>query len=234
MKERIQKILASRGIASRRAAEKMILDGRVSCNGQICALGMTADPDVDRILLDGKELPSKSEFTYIMLNKPRGFVTTMADEKGRKDVSMLVSDCRERVYPIGRLDMDSEGLLIFTNDGEFANYMMHPSHNVDKVYKVLVSGYSPESLNKVSQSIELDGYKIRKPDVKLIRTTNDKAEMYITIHEGRNRQVRRMCAAAGMQVHRLIRVQEGTLKLGALPRGKWRELTEEEISSLKG
>ena len=234
MKERIQKILASRGVASRRAAERMILEGRVTCNNQICTMGMTADPEVDTILLDGKDIPSKRKFTYIMLHKPRGFVTTMADEKGRKDVSLLVGDCKERVYPVGRLDMDSEGLLIFTNDGEFANYMMHPSHNVNKVYKVQVSGYSPEALYKVSQPVELDGYLIRKPDVKLIKTNNDKAEMYITIHEGRNRQVRRMCAAAGMQVHRLIRVQEGNLKLGTLPRGKWRRLTEEEINSLKG
>lgn len=233
MKERIQKILASRGVASRRAAEKMILDGRVSCNGQTCVLGMTADEDVDIILLDGKELPSKSEHTYIMLNKPRGFVTTMADEKGRKDVSHLVKDCPHRVYPIGRLDMDSEGLLLFTNNGDFANYMMHPSHNVDKVYKVEVTGYSPEALIQVSQPIELDGYMIHKPDVKLIRVNNDRAELYITIHEGRNRQVRRMCAAAGMEVRRLIRVQEGKLKLGNLPRGKWRYLTQEEIQSLR-
>lgn len=233
MKERIQKILASRGVASRRAAEKMILDGRVSCNGQTCVLGMTADEDVDIILLDGKELPSKSEHTYIMLNKPRGFVTTMADEKGRKDVSQLVKDCPHRVYPIGRLDMDSEGLLLFTNNGDFANYMMHPSHNVDKVYKVEVTGYSPEALIQVSQPIELDGYMIHKPDVKLIRVNNDRAELYITIHEGRNRQVRRMCAAAGMEVRRLIRVQEGKLKLGNLPWGKWRYLTQEEIQSLR-
>ena len=233
MKERIQKILASRGVASRRAAEKMILEGRVTCNGQLCVLGMTADEDIDTILLDGSPLPPKSKHTYIMLNKPRGFVTTMADEKGRKDVSQLVEDCPQRVYPIGRLDMDSEGLLLFTNDGDFANSMMHPSHNVDKVYKVEVTGYSLEALIKVSQPIELDGYLIRKPDVKLIRVKDDRADLYITIHEGRNRQVRRMCAAAGMEVRRLIRVQEGGLKLGTLPRGKWRHLTQEEIQSLK-
>lgn len=234
MKERIQKILASRGVASRRAAEKMIEEGRVTCNGQICSLGMAADADIDTILLDGKPLPSKSKFVYLMLNKPRGYVTTMSDEKGRKDVSTLVSDCPHRVYPVGRLDMDSEGLLLFTNDGDFANRMMHPSHNVDKVYKVHVIGYSEEALHKVAQPIVLDGYEIRKPGVKLIKANGDKAEMYITIHEGRNRQVRRMCAAAGMEVHRLIRVQEGSLKLGTLARGKWRLLSEEEIMNLKG
>ena len=233
MKERIQKILASRGVASRRAAEKMILDGRVTCNGRLCTLGMTADDDVDVILLDGRALPPKKEHLYLMLNKPRGYVTTMADEKGRKDVSQLVKDCPQRVYPIGRLDMDSEGLLLFTNDGDFANHMMHPSHNVEKVYKVRVSGYSPEALVKVSQPIVLDGYKISKPDVHLIKAQNGCAEMYITIHEGRNRQVRRMCAVAGMDVRRLIRVQEGSLRLGNLPLGKWRYLTQEEILSLR-
>lgn len=234
MKERIQKILASRGVASRRAAEKMILEGRVICNGEICTLGMTADADMDTILLDGKPIPSKSEHIYIMLHKPRGFVTTMADEKGRKDVSSLVADCPQRVYPIGRLDMDSEGLLLFTNDGEFANIMMHPRHNIDKVYKVIVSGYTPEALEKVSHPIVLDGYRIRKPEVRLIKSQDDRAELFITIHEGRNKQVRRMCDAAGMHVHRLIRVQEGNIKLGNLPRGKWRYLTEQEIANLKG
>lgn len=234
MKERIQKIIAAHGVASRRAAEKMILDGRVSCNGQLCTLGMTADETIDTILLDGKPLPSKGKLVYLMLHKPRGFVTTMSDEKGRKDVSLLIQDCPERVYPIGRLDMDSEGLLLFTNDGEFANYMMHPSHNVDKVYKVTVCGYTPDALEKVSQQVVLDGYQIHRPEVKLIRSHNDNAELYITIHEGRNRQVRRMCDAAGMKVRRLIRVQEGKLKLEDLPLGKWRYLTPKEIQNLKG
>lgn len=233
MKERIQKILASRGVASRRAAEQMIIDGRVTCNGQVCTLGMTADGDVDTILLDGKAIPSKSQYVYLMLNKPRGYVTSMADEKGRKDVSLLVVDCPERVYPIGRLDMDSEGLLLFTNDGEFANYMMHPRHNVNKVYDVWVSDYSQEAATKVSQPIVLDGYKIQKPDVKLIWERNHKALLQITIHEGRNRQVRRMCAAAGMQVERLKRVQEGAVSLGELSLGKWRFLTNDEILALK-
>lgn len=233
MKERLQKIIANHGVASRRAAEKMILDGRVSCNGVICMLGDSADNEHDLICIDGKPLTARSKHVYIMLNKPRGYVTTMSDEKGRKDVSMLVADCSERVYPVGRLDMDSEGLLLFTNDGEFANRMMHPSHEVDKIYCVSVTGYSADALIRVAEPIELDGYRIRKPNIELIRCSGDKAELFITIHEGRNRQVRRMCAAAGMKVNRLIRVQEGKLPLNDLPCGKWRYLNEEEVQLLK-
>lgn len=233
MKERIQKILASRGVASRRAAEKMILDGRITCNGSVCVLGESADADVDEILLDGKPLPSGTSGVYIMLNKPRGFVTTMSDNKGRKDVSMLVADCPVRVYPIGRLDMDSEGLLLFTNDGNFANRLMHPSHEVDKIYRVFVRGYSQSALERVGEPIILDGYRIRKPTVKLISCSGERAELLISIHEGRNRQVRRMCSAAGMHVTRLVRVQEGRVKLSDLPRGKWRYLSTDEINSLK-
>ncbi len=232
MKERIQKILASRGIASRRAAEKMILDGRVTCNGSVCALGESADPEIDQILLDGKPLPSRAAYIYIMLNKPRGYVTTMSDEKGRKDVSALVADCPGRVYPIGRLDMDSEGLLLFTNDGDFANRLMHPSHEVVKTYRVFVTGYSPDALERVAEPIVLDGYRIRKPSVKLSNCNGDKAELIIRIHEGRNRQIRRMCAAAGMTVVRLVRIQEGELKLGNLPCGKWRYLNHDEMKML--
>lgn len=234
MKERIQKILASHGVASRRTAEQMILDGRVVCNGDVCTLGQSADPDIDTIMVDGKPLPSRAEYVYIMLHKPRGYVTSMSDEKGRKDVSALVADCPVRVYPVGRLDMDSEGLLIFTNDGEFANRMMHPRHEIDKVYRVSVSGYSQNAIERVSEPITLDGYEIKKPTVKLIRADGNTGELIITIHEGRNRQVRRMCAAAGMKVNRLIRVQEGTLKLGTLGRGKWRYLSRDEVKMLLG
>ena len=234
MNERIQKILAARGIASRRKAEEMILAGRVSCNGRICLLGESADPDKDIILLDGKPLPSSGEYTYIMLHKPRGYVTTLSDEKGRKTVAELVADCGQRVYPVGRLDMDSEGLLLLTNDGDFANHLMHPKHIVNKVYRVTVEGYSAEGLEKLSQPIVLDGYTIKKPTVQLISTTDTgRAQIEVVIHEGRNRQVRRMCAAAGMQVLRLVRVAEGDLQLGNLKLGKWRMLTKEEIDALK-
>lgn len=234
MEERIQKIMASRGVASRRASEELILQGRVTCNGQVCGLGDRADPEKDTILVDGSPLPSTPEAIYILLHKPRGYVTTLSDEKGRKNVSQLVSDCPQRVYPVGRLDMDSEGLLLLTNDGELANHLMHPSHVVDKVYQVWVQGFTPEGVERLSQPIELDGYRIRKPDVKCQKKTGDKALLQITIHEGRNRQIRRMCAIAGMEVQRLKRIREGSLSLGQLPLGKWRYLTKEEVMALRG
>ena len=233
--ERLQKILASRGVCSRRKAEEIIQAGRVTVNSQVAALGDSADVDVDEILLDGAALPVKSEYVYILLNKPRGFVTTLSDEKGRKNAAQLVADCGVRVYPVGRLDMDSEGLLLFTNDGDFANSLMHPKHEVNKTYRVLVDGYTPQNLRKLEQPVTLDGYTIRKPDVSLVRQTRREggAELLVTIHEGRNRQVRRMCDLAGMKVLRLTRIAEGSLKLGDLPQGKWRYLTAEEVAALK-
>lgn len=235
MTERIQKILSARGVCSRRQAEEMMKAGRVSCNGIVCILGQTADPDVDDIRIDGKPLPQKGEKVYILLHKPRGFVTTLSDEKGRKDVSELVKDCGVRVYPVGRLDMDSEGLLILTNDGDFANKMMHPSHQVDKVYKVSVANYSADGVERLKRPVTLDGYTIQPPGVSVVMEQGEgsKAVLLVTIHEGRNRQVRRMCDMAGMPVQRLIRIQEGSLKLGTLAKGKWRYLTKEEIQRLK-
>ena len=233
MKERLQKILSGRGICSRRKAEEWIEAGRVTCNGITAKMGDVADSEVDSILVDGKPLPSQQTYVYIMLNKPRGYVTTLSDEKGRPNAAQLI-DCGTRVYPVGRLDMDSEGLLLFTNDGEFANKLMHPKHEVDKTYRVLVQGYSEENLERLKQPIELDGYTIRTPGVKLLRTRDKgQAQLLVTIHEGRNRQVRRMCDAAGMKVLRLQRISEGKLKLGNLESGKWRYLTPEEIASLK-
>lgn len=233
MTERIQKIIASRGITSRRKAEELILAGRVTCNGRVCLLGESADPDVDEILLDGKSLPSGCKYTYIMLHKPRGYVTTLSDEKGRKDITQLISDCNCRVYPVGRLDMDSEGLLILTNDGEFANKLMHPKHEVNKTYRVYVKKYSQAGLERLGRPVTLDGYTIKKPDVKLISADADgKAQLEIIIHEGRNRQVRRMCDIAGMPVERLIRIAEGSVRLRNLPLGKWRYLTDEEVRLL--
>lgn len=235
MTERIQKIIASRGITSRRKAEEWIAAGRVTCNGHVCLLGESADPDVDKILLDGKPLPSGGEHTYIMLHKPRGYVTTLSDEKGRRAVSQLVRDCDTRVYPVGRLDMDSEGLLLLTNDGEFANRLMHPKHEINKTYRVNVTGYTQEALERLSQPVTLDGYTIAKPSVRLIRANADgTALLEVIIHEGRNRQVRRMCNIAGMSVVRLIRIAVGSLQLGDLPRGKWRKLTQKEIEQLMG
>lgn len=232
MTEKLQKILSARGIASRRHAEQMIEQGRVSCNGRICQLGDRADPELDTILVDGKPLPSGGEKVYLMLHKPRGFVTTLSDEKGRKNAAQLVSDCGARVYPVGRLDMDSEGLLIFTNDGDFANRLMHPSHEVNKIYRVTVTGYSDESLEKLKLPVTLDGYTIRPPQVQFVKKNAQHAQLLITIHEGRNRQVRRMCSMAGMEVQRLIRVSEGPVQLGDLPLGRWRHLTREEVQLL--
>lgn len=229
VKERLQKILSARGVASRRRAEEMIAAGRVSCNGVVCRLGDSADPDADVILLDGKPLPQSGKAVYILLHKPRGYVTTLSDEKGRPTVAELVTDCGQRVYPVGRLDMDSEGLLLLTNDGAFADLMMHPKHMVDKTYLVWVKGYAPEALEKLQQPMVLDGYAIRKPDVKCL---SEKGLLQITIHEGRNRQVRRMCQNAGMMVTRLRRISEGKLLLGDLPKGKWRYLTENELQLL--
>ena len=233
MKERLQKILASRGVASRRQAEQLIVSGRVTCNGRICTLGESADPDEDEILLDGRPIPSGNDPVYILLNKPRGYVTTLSDEKGRQNAAQLVADCGKRVYPVGRLDMDSEGLLLFTNDGDFANRLMHPKHEVEKTYRVWVSGYSAEKLQKLKLPVELDGYTIRPPAVSELSVKHDCAQLLVTIHEGRNRQVRRMCAIAGLTVHRLLRVSEGKLRLGNLPIGKWRYLTDAEVNALK-
>ena len=234
MKERIQKILSARGVASRRKAEEMILAGRVSCNGNVCVLGDTADPETDCIKIDGNPLPQQGERIYIMLHKPRGYVTTLSDEKGRRNVSELVADCGQRVYPVGRLDMDSEGLLLLTNDGDFANALMHPRHQVDKCYRVTVTGYTEDGFAALGQPVTLDGYTIRKPEVACIRANGTKAELLVTIHEGRNRQVRRMCAMAGMEVRRLVRIREGSLSLGELPLGTWRYLTAGEVASLVG
>lgn len=232
MKERLQKILSSRGICSRRKAEELIQAGCVSVNGVTAVLGGIADPDLDEILVDGRSLPSRQKNIYIMLNKPRGYVTTLSDEKGRPTVLELVKDCGVRVYPVGRLDYDSEGLLLFTNDGEFANSLMHPKHLVDKTYEVWVKGYHDASVALLSRPITLDGYTIRRPVVKLLWAEGEKAKFLVTIHEGRNRQVRRMCDAAGMAVTRLRRVAQGNLKLGDLQSGKWRYLTEEEMAKL--
>lgn len=232
MKERLQKILSARGVASRRKAEEMIRNGLVTVNGAVAALGDSADPDIDEILISGKSLPRKEKYIYILLHKPRGYVTTLSDEQGRKNAAQLVADCGVRVYPVGRLDMDSEGLLLFTNDGDFANRLMHPKQEVEKSYQVWVTGYHPGSEISLARPITLDGYTIRPPKVKLLWSDGQKAKFLVTIHEGRNRQVRRMCEAAQLHCTRLRRVKEGSLALGDLPLGKWRYLTEEEVKNL--
>ena len=233
MKERLQKILSARGVASRRRAEELIGAGQVTVNGRTAALGDSADPDADEIRIDGRLLPGKQGFVYLMLNKPRGFVTTLSDEKGRRTAGQLVEDCGMRVYPVGRLDMDSEGLLLFTNDGEFANRMTHPRQELDKVYEVWVNRYTPGAQRELAKPVVLDGYKIRPPKVELLSAQGSTARFRVTIHEGRNRQIRRMCELAGMYCTRLRRIQEGKLVLGDLPKGKWRYLTQEEVARLK-
>ncbi len=233
MAERLQKIIASAGLMSRRAAEEAIRAGRVSCNGQTASIGDTADPALDIICVDGAPVRLQEQKVYLMLHKPRGVVTTMSDEQGRKSVSDLVKDVGVRVYPVGRLDLDSEGLLLMTNDGDFANRVMHPSHEVSKCYETWVKGDDIETAVKaLAQPMLIDGYQIRPATVGLLRSISEQeALLSITIHEGRNRQVRKMCEAVGLRVTRLLRVSEGSLRLGDLPSGKWRYLTNEEIES---
>ena len=233
MGQRLQKILSARGVASRRKAEEMILSGRVTVNGTVANLGDSADVICDEILVDGKPLPSQSEYVYIMLNKPRGYVTTLSDEKGRPNAAQLVADCGLRVYPIGRLDMDSEGLLLLTNDGEFANHLMHPKAEVNKTYEVWVANFTEGGEKRLERPITIDGYTIKPPKIRLLSVRGNQARLYITIHEGRNRQIRRMCQAADMRVTRLRRIAEGDVHLGDLPKGTWRYLSDEEIAHLK-
>lgn len=233
MQERIQKILSARGAASRRKAEEWISRGLVTVNGSVAALGDKADPERDEIRIEGRPLPSPQQRVYILLNKPRGFVTTLSDEKGRRNVSELVASCGTRVYPVGRLDMDSEGLLLLTNDGRLANGLAHPKGEISKTYRVWVTGWRPGAEKVLARPIVLDGRAIRPPKLRLLEGAEDKARLEITIHEGRNRQIRRMCQAAGMEVTRLLRIREGSLSLGKLAPGEWRYLTRKEILDLR-
>ena len=233
MDERLQKIIAASGLCSRRAAEKLLEEGRVRVDGRPARLGDKADPATAAITVDGRPIVRDVPAVYVMLNKPRGYVTTLSDEKGRPNAAQLVADCGTRVYPVGRLDMDSEGLLLFTNDGAFANALTHPKQEVEKIYEVWAVGYAPGGEEKLSRPIVLDGYRIRPPKVVLLSANGEKAKFRVTIHEGRNRQIRRMCESAGMRCTRLRRIQEGSLRLGNLPCGAWRYLTPEEVAELK-
>ncbi len=235
MVERLQKLISAAGIASRRAAEEMIAAGRVTVNGAVAGLGDKADPETDDIRVDGKAIDSKpGRRYYIMLHKPVGYVTTMSDEKGRRTVAELVADVPARVYPVGRLDLSSEGLLLMTNDGDFANLVTHPSFEKEKVYRVLVTGDIAAGVKRLLEPMELDGEPVRKPKVALLRREGALSTLEITIHEGKNRQIRRMCDLAGLTVKRLTRVRVGPVALGKLPRGHWRELTEAEVRALRG
>ena len=231
MEERLQKLISASGLTSRRGAEDWITAGRVTVNGRVAALGDKADLSRDQVLVDGRPLPQEEnkQRTYLMLNKPRGYVSTLSDEKGRKTVAQLVSGCGCRVWPVGRLDMDSEGLLLLTDDGALTHALLHPSHEVEKEYRVWVEGDVDAALPVLRGPMELDGYALRPARV----TPAGEGVLSVVIHEGRNRQVRRMCAAAGLRVRRLQRVREGELCLGALPVGAWRHLTGEELCLLR-
>ncbi len=228
MQERLQKILSAAGVCSRRQAEEYLLQGRVTVNGKVAGLGDKADPEQDAVAVDGKPISKPENLTYLMLHKPRGYITTLADEKGRPTVADLVRDCPVRVWPVGRLDWDSEGLLLLTNDGDLTNRLIHPSHEVEKEYIVTVSGDVDAALPILEGPMELDGAPLAPARVRVLGANR----LSIVIHEGKNRQVRRMCALAGLEVTRLKRVREGPLELGTLPRGTWRALTQAEIRAL--
>ena len=229
MEERLQKILSARGVASRRAAEEYLSAGRVTVNGRTARVGDKADPERDEIRVDGRLLAGPARRTYVMLNKPRGYVTTLSDERGRKTVAELVTGCGARVWPVGRLDLDSEGLLVLTDDGALTQRLLHPSHEVEKEYLVWVRGDITAALPVLRGPMELDGVPLSPARVE----PAGEGKLSVTIHEGRNRQVRRMCAQAGLQVTRLRRVREGALTLGGLKPGCWRPLTMEELALLE-
>lgn len=233
MEERLQKLLSAAGVCSRRTAERYITAGRVTVNGATAALGQRADPDLDDIRVDGTPLAPGAAPVCLLLNKPRGYVTTLSDERGRRTVAELVKDCGIRVYPVGRLDMDSEGLLLLTNDGALAQRLTHPSHEISKTYQVHVRGPVDGAEARLSAVTDLDGEPVRPAKVSLLRAGGETAVLSVTIHEGKNRQIRRMCAACGLTVTRLRRVREHTLELGTLAPGTWRYLTEKEIQRLK-
>ena len=233
-KIRLQKHLAECGIASRRKAEELIEQGKVKVNGHPAILGQKVDPKRDKITVRGKTVVAgKTEKVYIMLHKPRGFVTTTSDEKGRKCVTDLVKDAGNRLFPVGRLDLNSEGLLFMTNDGEFANKLTHPSSHVNKTYRVTVAGeVQEEKLITLREGIMLDGKKTLPCDCFVAERKADRTVLIFIISEGRNRQIRRMCEAVNLEVLRLKRTEIAGVKLGMLPRGSWRPLNEREMRRL--
>lgn len=227
MEERLQKLLSSAGVCSRRRAEEYITAGRVAVNGVPASLGDRADLRRDTVTLDGVPVRPGGAHTYLILNKPRGYVTTLSDEKGRRTAAELVSGCGSRVWPVGRLDLDSEGLLLFTDDGALTNRLLHPTGEVEKEYLVWVQGDVEAALPKLRRPMRLEGEELRADRVE----RRGEALRFI-LHQGKNRQLRRMCAAAGLTVTRLKRIREGPLRLGELPVGQWRYLTEEEQKNL--
>ena len=233
---RLQKFIAECGIASRRNAEKMIESGRVTVNGELVDyMGCIIDPEIDVVEVDGTPIRVQTQKHYIMLNKPKNYVTTVSDDLGRPTVMQLVSDINARIYPVGRLDFDTTGLLIMTNDGDFANILTHPRHTVNKVYIARVDKMlSEDQLKKLCDGVELDGVMTAPAKAENIKRPQKGVEVKITIHEGRNRQVRRMLESVGVNVLSLKRISVGSLTLGNLPEGKWRRLSDAEINKLKG
>ncbi len=233
---RLQKYLALCGVASRRSAETMILDGRVSVNGTLCdTLGTKVDPEHDSVTVDGKNVSLAEEKVYIMLHKPAGVVTTAKDNFDRETVLDLVPASLGRIYPVGRLDYDTEGLLLLTNDGDLTNRLTHPSHEISKTYLATVAGFpDADAIAALKKGVVIDGRKTRPAGVKNGKKTSNTTDLFITLHEGRNRQVRKMCAAIGHAAAKLIRISEGPISLGNLPVGSWRHLTDEEVKKLKG
>lgn len=236
MQERLQKLLSGFGVASRREAERLIEAGVVKVNGKVATLGMRADPETDRIEVDGRRIEKRPPLTYVMLNKPRGYVTTTEDERGRRTVTDLLEGLNHRVYPVGRLDMNTEGLLLLTNDGAFAQRLTHPKFEVEKEYRANVTGDAEAAVKLFRKGMLIDGEAFSPARARVLKTdpTTGVSTISVIIHEGKNRQVRRMCETAGLEVRRLKRVAEGPLTLTGLAPGKWRLLTEEEVSLLMG
>ena len=231
---RLQKFIADSGLMSRRSAEAEIERGNVAVNGHVATLGTKVDPREDVITYKGKKIRyEQREYTYIMMNKPRGYLSSTADDRGRKCVTDLLKGVSARVYPVGRLDMISEGMLLLTDDGELKNRLTHPSHTIPKVYRVKVAGEVSESqYATLTSALEIDGYKIKPVDVVIASTDESGTVMKMTLYEGRNRQIRKMCEQADLTVKRLSRVSIGNLKLDGLPVGKWRYLEENEVEYL--
>lgn len=230
---RLQKYISECGIASRRKAEELIILNKVRVNGKLAKIGDKININKDIVTVNGERIKQDSNLRYIMLHKPRGFVTTMNDELGRKCVVQLVSDIKERIYPIGRLDKDSEGLLLMTNDGEFANSMMHPAHHISKKYRVTIRpNITEDQMTLMMTGLQVDGRMTAPADVRVLQKESDRTVLEIILYEGRNRQIRKMCEDLGLEVARLKRTAIGSLKLGMLPQGKWRDLTKDEIEKL--